>query len=243
MSMNDFQAKVLMELQAIREQLASTPSSGSSSKTQKKERKPRDPTAKPNDWIVFTGRVRAALKAADLPAGKECQQFASHLKTVHSDAYNMTDEEIIAARNDWNAPPAKPKEKDGDTKPTSDTDAKPKPKRTLTQEQKDKMAAGRKAAAERKKAEKDAETVAKPVAQEQPKSVSTPESKSVPTPQPTLRPLPFKGKKYLWDPASNGLWIAEKDGSRGAWAGVLASDRKSIDATAPNPEDVDGDDA
>lgn len=231
--MNDFQAKVLMELQAIREQLASTPSSGSSSKTQKKERKPRDPNAKPNDWIVFTGRVRAALKAADLPAGKECQQFASHLKTVHSDAYNMTDEEIIAARNDWNAPPAKPKE--SDTKPTTDADAKPKPKRTLTQEQKDKMAAGRKAAAERKKAEKDAVTAETPAVVEQPKSV--------PTPQPTLRPLPFKGKKYLWDPASNGLWIAEKDGSRGAWAGVLASDRKSIDATAPNPEDVDGDDA
>ncbi len=246
MSVNDFQTQVLNELAAIRDMIASAKPNSSSDGKAKKERKPRDPNAKPNDWIVFTSRVRAALKAADMPAGKECQQFASFLKNQHENAYNMEDDEIVAARKDWNAPPAKPKESSDDSKPAAtEGEAKPKPKRTLSDEQKAKMAAGRKAAAERKKAEKEAEKV---------ETVPEPkiESKSVPTPQPVpivkaeskpapaLRALPFKGKKYMWDPETNGLWQQNKDGTKGAWAGVLSSDRKSIDASAPNPEDIDG---
>ena len=232
-SMNDFQTKVLSELAEIRQMLSAVPStSAATGKAVKAPRKPRDPNAKPNDWIVFTGRVRTALKDAGLPAGKACQQFASYLKSNHPDAYSMTDEEIVGSHADWTPPPPKPKEADsGDAKPSAPVE---KPKRTLSDEQKAKMAAGRKAAAERKKAEQAVESNAPaPVPAPAPAPVA-----KVETPAPTLRPLPFKGKKYLWDPESNGMWVAEKDGSKGKWAGVLSADRKSLDATAPNPDDA-----
>jgi hypothetical protein len=254
MSVNDFQNKVLSELAEIREMIASAKPNSSSDGKVKKERKPRDPNAKPNDWIVFTSRVRSALKAADMPAGKECQQFASYLKNEHLNAYDMADDEIVAARKDWNAPPSKPKAETEDVKPAPSVDeSKPKPKRTLSDEQKAKMAAGRKAAAERKKAEKEVvESENAPSSLEDVKSHSKSHSKSPSPPQPvpvvqsetkptpSLRALPFKGKKYMWDPESNGLWLQNKDGSKGPWAGVLASDRKSIDASAPNHQDING---
>ncbi len=252
MSVNDFQSKVLSELAAIRDMIASAKPSSSSDGKAKKERKPRDPNAKPNDWIVFTSRVRAALIAAGKPAGKECQQFASFLKNEHENAYAMPDDEIVAAREGWSAPAPKPKADSSDSKPESESEAKPKPKRTLSDEQKAKMAAGRKAAAERKKAEKEASQVESaevpapvPAPAPEPKVQSKsappqPVAKAESKPAPALRALPFKGKKYMWDPESNGLWLQNKDGTKGEWAGVLSSDRKSIDSSAPNPEDVDG---
>jgi hypothetical protein len=98
------------------------------------------------------------------------------------------------------------------------------------------MAAGRKAAAERKKAEQAVESNA-PAPVPTPVPVSSLPAK-VETAGTALRPLPFKGKKYLWDPESNGMWLAEKDGTKGKWAGVLSADRKSLDSTASNPDDA-----
>lgn len=241
MNINDFQTKVLSELSEIRKILESTPVSDSPVKV-KRERKPRDPNAKPNDWITFTSRVRNALKAADLPAGKECQQFASYLKTNYPDAYTMADEEIVDARSGWTAPPAKPKEASDAKVPPAESAAKPK--RTLSDEQKAKMAAGRKAAAERKKAEKEAANTEVAPAPVDKKEAPAPAPAPVPVPAPvkkeassTLRPLPIKGKKYLWDTETNGLWH-NKDGAKGDWAGVLSSDRKSIDSSVPNPDEA-----
>lgn len=235
MTITEFQQKVLTELATIREHLSTyANSSDSSMKKQKKERKPRDPNAKPNDWIIFTGRVRSVLKDAGLAAGKECQQFASFLKNNHTDAYQMSDKAILDARSDWTAPPPKPKE---EKEEVADEETKPKPKRTLSDEQKAKMAAGRKAAAERKKAEKQAETVEdiEDVAAPAPPAAAV-AAPPVPV-EKKLRPLPFKGKKYLWDPETNGLWKMEADSSKGEWAGVLSKDRKSIDSSASNPDD------
>lgn len=205
--MNDFESKVLSELSEIRKLLEGG-SSSTPSKKVKKERKPRDPDAPKNPWIVFTGRVRTVLTNAQLPAGKQCQQFASHLKTTFPNAYEMTEEEILDAHSSWDGPVAKPTEQTkSEQAPVTDTEDKPK--KTVS----------------RKKKIDETAVVAPPPPQPTP-----PGSK--------LRPLPFKSKKYLWDPESNGLWVAEKDGSKGKWAGVLSADRKSIDASAPDPADA-----
>lgn len=200
-------------------------SSAPSTKVEKKARKPRDPNAPKSSWIVFTGKVREALKEAGKPAGKECQQFASYLKNEFPNAYEMESSEILAAHESWVPPPSKPKaEKEEKSEPKSEE--KPKPKRTLSEEQKAKMAAGRKAAAERKKAEKEA-AEHQDDEEEAPAPAPAPKAK----PAPTLRPLPLKGKKYLWDSEGNGLWMMEADKSKGAWAGILTKE-KTVDASA-----------
>ena len=242
MNINDFQMKVMAELAEIKNLLASAGSSTTPSTKEKKARKPRDPDAPPNPWIVFTGRVRAALKGAGKPAGKECQQFASFLKTeFKDDAYSMEDSEILAAHADWTPPPPKPKEEKGEAPAVSEGEEKPKPKRVLSDEQKAKMAAGRKAAAERRKAEKEAEA-AKDAEEETEapaaKPKAAPAAPAAPAPKATpaalkLKPLPFKGKKMLWDPESNGVWLNE-NGVKGVWQGILTGSGKdrTLDASA-----------
>lgn len=74
----------------------------------KKERKPRDPDApkrEPNEWIKFTLRVDAALKAAEQGFKRvaEGKQFAAHLKSQKAYA-EWTDEEILAQRATWTPP-------------------------------------------------------------------------------------------------------------------------------------------
>lgn len=140
----------------------------------------------------------------------------------------MSDKEILAARAKWTAPAAKPKEaEEAPAAAAEDSVPVAKPKRTLSEEQKAKMAAGRKAAAEKKKAEKEGaqhKEVEEEVKEEKPSKGS-----------PAFRAFPFKGKSYLLDSNTNGLWKKQSDGSQGEWVGILSSDRKSIDADASNP--------
>ncbi len=242
MNINDFQAKVMSELAEIKNLLANAGTVTTVTK-EKKARKPRDPDAPPNPWIVFTGRVRAALKGAGKPAGKECQQFASYLKTeFKEEAYNMEESEILAAHADWTPPPPKPKAVEDDAPAKSEPEEKPKPKRVLSEEQKAKMAAGRKAAAERRKAEKEAAAANKDEEETSSPAVTAPPPKTAaPAPAPAakpkpalnLKPLPFKGKKMLWDPENNGCWLND-NGVKGAWQGILTGSGKdrTLDASA-----------
>jgi hypothetical protein len=157
----------------------------------------------------------------------------------------MTDEEIQEARTSWEAPPPKPKAAEvtsggggasavaaaAEVLGEEDIPA-PKPKRVLSEEQKAKMAAGRKAAADKKKAEK--ETVSE---------ASTGPSHPAPAPAPTtgpshpvavekkLRPLPYKGKKLLWDTETNGTWLNES-GEKGAWFGRYNKETRTVDTQA-----------
>lgn len=107
---------------------------------------------------------------------------------------------------DPDAPKPKPKPTK-DEAPPSDGEASGKPKRTLSDEQKAKMAEGRKASAERLKA--------------------TLESSN-------LKPLTVKGRKYLMDPDTNGCYKVES-GNQGAWAGVYDAKTKSIDTSVADP--------
>jgi hypothetical protein len=223
MNTTDFEAKVMAELAEIKNLLANKGTSTPSMK-EKKARKPRDPDAPPNPWIVFTGRVRAALKAAGKPAGKECQQFASFLKAeFKEDAYTMEDSEILAAHADWTPPPPKPKDTaEEDTAAKSEPEEKPKRKgKPLTEEHKAKMAEGRRIAAERKKAEKAAAAAAKTEDAEEAEEVEEASPPKPVKPAPTLKTLPFNKKILLHDPVGNGAWLKNKDGSKGEWQGIL----------------------
>lgn len=166
--MSDYEM-ILSKLTQISEKLDGY--SASSTKKQR-VRKPRDPSsgpAKENPWVTFTGRVGKLFEGTDYSRGKEKQQFCSYLKTTHENAYEMSDEDILAARADWTPAAAKPKAAPAPPPVSAavvlaEEVPEPKPKRTLSDEQKAKMAAGRKAAAEKKKAEKEAaEEVPAPV--------------------------------------------------------------------------------
>lgn len=112
------------------------------------------------------------------------------------------------------------------------SDAEAKPKRTLSDEQKAKMAAGRKAAAERRKAEKDAAAATTTSGL---KIEIPPPPADLELDQDGLHPLNIKGRKYLFDPESNGCWKRTAEGTKGDWAGVYDPEAKSLDTSIEDP--------
>jgi hypothetical protein len=148
------------------------------------------------------------------------------------------------ARRDTDPDAYKPKPKPLAAVKVADGEAKPK--RVLTEEHKAAMAAGRKAAAERRKAEKAASAVidkeAPPSPRPRPKSVTfTPP----PLPQSddedasSLLPISIKGKKFLYNPDTNGCYKRTTDGNKGEWAGLLDPVKQTIDASVKE-SDLDG---
>jgi hypothetical protein len=156
MNTKNFESEIMAQLAEIRAIVSNMKSSPSMK--EKKSKKAKDPNAEkkpPSDWIVFTGKVRAALTSAGKPAGKQAQQFASHLKANFPDPYNMDESEILAAHEDW-TPPVKPTEDKKEEKAAPAAAEVPKPKavrKPMSEEKKAEMAAKRKATIERKKAE------------------------------------------------------------------------------------------
>lgn len=236
MNTTEFQKSIMAEIAECKSLLAEIKSgmgNSSSSSTkgkEKKARKPRDPNAAPNPWIVFTGKVRAALKSANKPAGKECQQFASWLKTeFKEDAYTMEDSEILAAHADWTPPPPKPKEDKAES--AEEAEPKPKPKRVMSDEQKAKMAAGRKLAAEKRKAAA-AEAQAAAESADEAEAEAAPSPAPAPKPALSLKPFPYKKQKMLLDSDRKGVWLRNEDGSQGAWQGIFDMASKTINSEA-----------
>lgn len=249
MATNDqFQTSVIAELQALRKEIAelkgtqasSKPAPKSSTKTPANPRRPREPTS----WDGFRGKVQAALAEGGLTAN--AMSYASHLKTAFGDeAYALGNEAIIAAFSDYTPPepkPRKPKAKAGEA--SEGEEAKPRAKSTYkpTPEHLAAMRAGREEKAEARKA-----TEAASKAVEAPSSASAPAARTVappPVPAPIstkLRPFPWRGKRLVWDPATNGTWHRGPDGEDGAltkgeWFGILAKDKKSMDTEASAPD-------
>lgn len=221
-------ADVLNEVAALRarieELMASQPPKAA------KASKPKDPDAPkkaPNAWILFTGRVRTALKDNGLPAGREAQQYASFLKNSIPNAYEMTPEDILSHHAEWTPPDPKPKEETA-------AEPKPKPKRTISAEHLAKMQAGKRAAAERRKAE---EAAAKAVEAEA-EDVESEAEDAPPSPKAPprdLKPFPLKGKKLLKDSKTGGCW-ENKDGVPGEWKGVYNAETKTLDVSVPEPK-------
>ena len=44
------------------------------------------------------------------------------------------------------------------------------------------------------------------------------------------------GKKHLWNPANNHLYLVEADGSQGAWAGLYNPETGKVNTSVPEPE-------
>jgi hypothetical protein len=160
--------------------------------------------------------------------------YASYLKNTYDDAYSWDNEAIISAFADYTPPDPKPR-KPKDEAADAEAEPKPKAKRTITPEHLAKMQAGRKAAAEARKA---AEAATK-AAESEPEPEASPKP---PTPKPSakLTPLPFRGKRLVWDPATNGTWLRGPDAddgslTKGAWFGILGADKKSVDTSAADP--------
>lgn len=211
--------------------LTKAPSGSKAKKAQDgKEPKPRAPSS----WNLFIKRVTTVLKEGGQPT-TGILYFCSHLKTSYEAYGDLADEDILIEREVWTPPAAKPKEaKAKEEKPKEE-----KPKRTLSDEQKAKMAAGRKAAAERRKAEKAAEAAGKGEEEdEEEEPEPEPETAAVAKPivaEPpkadALKRMPYKGKRYLMDEATRGMWEMNTDGTKGKWVGVLSKDMK-LDASA-----------
>lgn len=203
--------------------LNKAPSGSKGKKAQEgKEAKPRAPSS----WNLFVKRVTDVLKADGQPT-TGILFFCSHLKASHEAYGDLEDEDILMERASWTPPEAKPKA--DKPKPESDGEAKPKAKRVLSEEQKAKMAAGRKAAAERKKAEKAAEAAAKEASDAEVAAVPKPKAAEPPKAD-GLKRWPYKGKVYLKDEATGGMWVRNADGTKGEWAGVMGKDGK-LDAS------------
>ena len=194
--------------------------------TDAKERKPRAPSS----WNLFVKRVTEVLRANELPT-TGILYFCSHLKASCEEYGEMQDEDILAEHSSWTPPEAKPKA----AKPKEDKPKGDKPKRTISEEHKAALAAGRKAAAARLKAEKAAKAAAKEAGEPEAE-----EAEEAPEPEPEAKvevveplvPTPFKGKRYLMDKATRGMWLKNADGSKGKWAGVLNKEGTSLDASA-----------
>ena len=76
-------------------------------KKAKKEKDPSAPKKAPNDWILFTQQVRAALTAAGIKAGVEVTQFCGMLKAKNGDYSAWTPELVLAEHGSWQKPEKK----------------------------------------------------------------------------------------------------------------------------------------
>lgn len=127
---------------------------------------------------------------------------------------------------DPTAPKPKPKPAKDAEPVASDGEAKPKPKRVLSDEQKAKMAAGRKAAAERRRADAAVKTAMQAATKEMP---PLPPSDDEVEEGDELQPINVKAKRYLWNPENGACYKRHNDGSKGEYVGVLDAESKTID--------------
>jgi len=241
----------------------------------KKTPKARDPSAPPkapNSWILFTSRVRSVINESGVlgekKLGKECTQFCSSLKEENAELDSWTAETILARFSGWTVPekskqslglikmPTKKNKGSEAAAPESEAATEPaavseKPKRVISQEQKDKMRAGRERAAAAKKAAAAgsapvavavAETPAPVAAAAAP--VSAPAEAEEEAEAEEWKSIKLKTgsgfQLYLWNPANNHCYNRESDGGQGEWAGVFNPKTKTIDSSVPEPsEDED----
>ena len=76
-------------------------------KKAKKEKDPDAPKKAPNEWILFTQQVRAALTAAGIKAGVEVTQFCGMLKAKNAVYSAWTPELVLAEHGSWQKPEKK----------------------------------------------------------------------------------------------------------------------------------------
>ena len=111
---------ILAELQKLNGRISTLestkPSAPAAAKAGKKERKAKakeadsdeaKPKREPTSWLLFTGRVRDALRSngyEKAALGKECQMFCASLKEENADLDSWSEGDILARRAAWTAP-------------------------------------------------------------------------------------------------------------------------------------------
>ena len=181
-------------------------------------------------WFAMIKEVQAEMEASGW----------THPETGKPVTYKDAMQEASKRKAaDPNAPKPKPKAKAKPKEaPASDGEAAEKPKRKprepLTDDAKEalvaRLQAGRKAAAERRKAEKAATEANKDLKVEIP---PIPEQED--EGEENLERLSLKGKQYLHDLTTNGCWLRTADGAKGEWAGIYDPKSRTIDTHAEKP--------
>lgn len=188
-------------------------------------------------WNAYVDKVKADMVATGWThpetgkpvTRKDAMIEAKARRDTDPDAYKPKPKPVAAAK--------------AEKEVTADGEAKPK--RVLTEEHKAKMAAGRKAAAERRKAEKEAASATEeipPSPRPAPKSLNIalpPLPPSDDEDSSSLLPISIKGKKFLYNPDNNGCYKRMTDGNKGEWVGLLDPVNNTIDASVKE-SDLDG---
>jgi hypothetical protein len=228
-------------LETLETQLSGGKVSVSKAQAPAAEKPKREPSAAMKAWNAEIEKVKAEMLADGWThpetgkpvTRKDAMQEASRRRAADPDAPKPKPK-----------PKAAPKE-DVPSDADLDTSEKPKPKRTLSKEQLEKMAAGRKAAAERRKAEKAAAavgpshptTATEPAPEKKvtfahpplPASDDDEEQEEVQM----LQPINIKARKYLYEPLEGGCWKRNDDGTKGEWAGLYDQETKTLNQSVP----------
>lgn len=233
---DEFEQRVLGTLDVILEKISNMSLPKNASSTEKKVRKARNPDAKPNPWITFTGQVRTwlneGIESGDVPkgaAGRQCQQFCKFLKEAHGEqTYSLCKEQILSAHASWNPPilasESKPKPKVKPApEPESESEPKSKPRKPQSEATKAAAAAKRRATLA---AKKNSESTSAPTSNAAASSAPPP---AAPAREINWKPISLNKVKYLWDPVSNAIFHRNEDNSKGTWAGVFDVATKKID--------------
>lgn len=152
-------------------------------------------------WNTYVDQVKADMAASDWKHPETGKPVTRKDAMQEASLRKATDP---TAPKPLPKPEAKPK-----AKPVEGAEAKPR--KPMSEESKAKMAATRKANAERKKAEAAVASSYPPLPPSPPSEEEEGE---------TLTPIAIKAKKYLLNPHTNGCWKRKTDGTKGDWAGV-----------------------
>ena len=222
-------------LSALSGKSVPAPSSSKKVKKEKKEKDPNAPKKEPNEWIVFTQKVREALKTAGIKAGVEVTQFCGMLKSKNADYSSWSSDAILVEHSGWKRPEVSKQAlaKSAEVSPASATDAPAKKARKPQSEETKKAAAEKRAATKAAKSAASAPLPASPA----------PKAKA-PTPAPAAEaeeednitdfaPWTFKKAPYLKNKRGDVL-SEEYD-----WIGRFDEKTGKIDRAFPKPADLE----
>lgn len=222
-------------LSALSGKSVPAPSSSKKVKKEKKEKDPNAPKKEPNEWIVFTQKVREALKGAGIKAGVEVTQFCGMLKSKNADYASWSSDAILVEHSGWKRPEVSKQAlaKSAEVSPASATDAPAKKARKPQSEETKKAAAEKRAATKAAKSAASAPLPASPA----------PKAKA-PAPAPAAEaeeednitdfaPWTFKKAPYLKNKRGDVL-SEEYD-----WIGRFDEKAGKIDRAFPKPADLE----
>lgn len=236
-------ASLEQQLSVLKAQISG--SSGAAKETKVRKERRTNPSAAELPWVVFTKRVSALLasngyKGTDLAVGN--LQFCKVLREENSAGYEaLSDQDILARRANWVAPPPKPKEPKEAKESSSSAASVVSGASSAPKEAKKRGPMSEEA----KKARKE-KMAAKKAAKAQEVSVSNVAASSTveapPSPvltvtasRPGFQKLSLGAKTYWFNKTTGHTYIRNADSSFGDWAGVFDLKTKKLDSEIEEP--------